>query len=259
MAASLPPPPHAQPVGNGGRRMGPVPQHWQPHEGEQHCEDEQHCEEAERLGEPARGADEAPCEGERRHEAGAAPSSPLARMYYAAHARQSSSTGHLHHAALRRLVSEVSRQQEALMQEMMRLQRRQRGSTGSGGAGRRSRLKIAGRSGRRLSPAATMPTTDTPSHPASSLAPLSLTICAAAPASEVSESMDQLPISACGVSASPSRAKLCLLCENQPADAVLYRCGHRCACLQCAHFMRYERLACPLCRAPIEDVVRIYE
>ena len=56
-----------------------------------------------------------------------------------------------------------------------------------------------------------------------------------------------------------ARTRACLICAEQPADAVLYRCGHRCACLRCAHFMRHERLACPLCRSPIDDVIRVYE
>jgi len=49
------------------------------------------------------------------------------------------------------------------------------------------------------------------------------------------------------------------LCETKPADAVLYHCGHRYACLQCAHYMRYASMCCPVCRAPIDDVVRIFE
>jgi len=51
----------------------------------------------------------------------------------------------------------------------------------------------------------------------------------------------------------------CSVCFDSPAVAVLYRCGHQCACLQCAYYMRQERLGCPLCRAPIEDVVRVYK
>ena len=77
---------------------------------------------------------------------------------------------------------------------------------------------------------------------------------------------DDGDLSAPGWSAPPplsprplSTAKLCLLCEEQPADAVLYRCGHRCACLRCAHYMRHQRQPCPLCRAPIDDVIRVYE
>ena len=61
--------------------------------------------------------------------------------------------------------------------------------------------------------------------------------------------------SECGPPASSS----CSVCFDRPADAVLYRCGHQCACLQCAYYMRHERLGCPLCRAPIEDVVRVYK
>ena len=61
--------------------------------------------------------------------------------------------------------------------------------------------------------------------------------------------------SECGSPASST----CSVCFDRPADAVLYRCGHQCACLQCAYYMRHERLGCPLCRAPIEDVVRVYK
>ena len=58
----------------------------------------------------------------------------------------------------------------------------------------------------------------------------------------------------------PARFRnLSSVCFDRPADAVLYRCGHQCACLQCAYYMRHERLGCPLCRAPIEDVVRVYK
>ena len=73
-----------------------------------------------------------------------------------------------------------------------------------------------------------------------------------------------------GASAAPSEAAasrrqprpavaICSVCFDSPADAVLYRCGHQCACLQCAYYMRHEQLGCPLCRAPIEDVVRVYK
>ena len=57
----------------------------------------------------------------------------------------------------------------------------------------------------------------------------------------------------------PPASSTCSVCYDRPADAVLYRCGHQCACMQCAYYMRHERLGCPLCRAPIEDVVRVYK
>ena len=52
---------------------------------------------------------------------------------------------------------------------------------------------------------------------------------------------------------------MCILCLDSAADCVLYRCGHRCACLRCAHYLRHEKMGCPLCRAPIDDVIRVYE
>lgn len=59
--------------------------------------------------------------------------------------------------------------------------------------------------------------------------------------------------------ASPKGGGTCLLCLENAADAVLYRCGHRCACLRCAHYLRYEKQPCPLCRSPIDDVIRVYD
>lgn len=38
-----------------------------------------------------------------------------------------------------------------------------------------------------------------------------------------------------------STANLCVICLEGVADAVFYRCGHRTACLRCAHYLRYER------------------
>lgn len=72
---------------------------------------------------------------------------------------------------------------------------------------------------------------------------------------------DVVPVAHPPTSAMVTRpaSQTCILCLENDADAVLYRCGHRCACLRCAHFLRYEKKPCPLCRAPIDDVIRVYE
>ncbi|KAG5674642.1 hypothetical protein PVAND_004596 [Polypedilum vanderplanki] len=53
----------------------------------------------------------------------------------------------------------------------------------------------------------------------------------------------------------------CTICYENPIDSVLYSCGHMCMCFDCA--MKHWRGginggACPLCRAPIRDVIRTY-
>jgi len=58
---------------------------------------------------------------------------------------------------------------------------------------------------------------------------------------------------------SSTSARLCVVCTEGEADAVFYRCGHRACCLRCAHYLRFEKQPCPMCRAPIEDVIKVYE
>lgn len=50
----------------------------------------------------------------------------------------------------------------------------------------------------------------------------------------------------------------CCICYEKQVDSLLYRCGHMCACLKCAHELQWSSGKCPICRAPIVDVVRAY-
>ncbi|CAH9089520.1 unnamed protein product [Cuscuta epithymum] len=48
----------------------------------------------------------------------------------------------------------------------------------------------------------------------------------------------------------------CCICYEMKVDCLLYRCGHICTCFKCAHELAWGSGKCPVCHAPIIDVVR---
>ncbi|XP_022111004.1 protein neuralized-like [Acanthaster planci] len=57
----------------------------------------------------------------------------------------------------------------------------------------------------------------------------------------------------------PLRQDECTVCFENPPNAVFYRCGHVCCCLECGSKLKERGDPCPLCRAPIEDLIKFYK
>ena len=51
---------------------------------------------------------------------------------------------------------------------------------------------------------------------------------------------------------------LCIACTTKRVDTLLYKCGHCCLCFQCAKRLQITEKPCPICRADINDVVKVY-
>ncbi|PKA52567.1 putative E3 ubiquitin-protein ligase XBOS34 [Apostasia shenzhenica] len=56
----------------------------------------------------------------------------------------------------------------------------------------------------------------------------------------------------------PRRKDYCCICCEVQVDSVLFRCGHMCACYNCAQELQHSIGRCPICRSIIIDVIRAY-
>ncbi|XP_072923891.1 E3 ubiquitin-protein ligase NEURL3-like [Hemitrygon akajei] len=50
----------------------------------------------------------------------------------------------------------------------------------------------------------------------------------------------------------------CVICFSYPVDSVIYKCGHMCLCYGCGKKLLSRKLACPVCREPIMEIIKTF-
>ncbi len=55
-----------------------------------------------------------------------------------------------------------------------------------------------------------------------------------------------------------SHQKLCLACSTSCVDTIFLNCGHACMCMNCAKRQQQRSGTCPMCRAPIVKIQKMF-
>ncbi|KAM7488431.1 hypothetical protein LguiB_025915 [Lonicera macranthoides] len=90
---------------------------------------------------------------------------------------------------------------------------------------------------------------DGPVHyPSIDLSPIDLSspTVATAPTARVEEKKDE------------TGASSCVICLDAPVEGACIPCGHMAGCMSCLNEVKGKKWGCPVCRAKIEQVVRLY-
>lgn len=80
---------------------------------------------------------------------------------------------------------------------------------------------------------------------------------------ELTPSVDSTPVhislaSANRVNKEDGGSGVCVICVDASSEAVCVPCGHVAGCISCLKQIKDKKLGCPVCRANIDQVIKLY-
>ncbi|ESR33489.1 hypothetical protein CICLE_v10004847mg [Citrus x clementina] len=73
-----------------------------------------------------------------------------------------------------------------------------------------------------------------------------------------SPSIEQLPGSKSKVKGDKDATSSCVICLDAPVEGACVPCGHMAGCMSCLNEVKAKKWGCPVCRANISQVIRLY-
>lgn len=71
-------------------------------------------------------------------------------------------------------------------------------------------------------------------------------------------SSTHLPSSTDGGNKDDGSSGTCAICLDAPSEAVCVPCGHVAGCMSCLNEIKSKKWGCPVCRAKIDQVIKLY-
>lgn len=73
-----------------------------------------------------------------------------------------------------------------------------------------------------------------------------------------SPATESLPTAAVGKKQDDEASSSCVICLDAPVEGACIPCGHMAGCMSCLNGIKAKKWGCPVCRAKIDQVIRLY-
>lgn len=73
-----------------------------------------------------------------------------------------------------------------------------------------------------------------------------------------SPAIETLPTASVGKKQDDEASSSCVICLDAPVEGACIPCGHMAGCMSCLNDIKGKKWGCPVCRAKIDQVIRLY-